>query len=97
MTHNPEPEGLQGYLEDANPVTGTGYGAWRKGVVTFHLGVGDVGPGDIQEVDTTPGGSTAEGGLLHPALEISALLGEKGMISHLCPPTHSPRHPPAWR
>lgn len=55
MADKPEPKGFQGYLEDANPVTGTRHGAWGKGVVTFHLGVGDVGPCYIQKVDSTPG------------------------------------------
>lgn len=48
------------YLENANPVTGAGHGAWRQSVVTFHLGVGDVGPGYIQEVDSTPGWCPAQ-------------------------------------
>lgn len=51
----PEPKGFQGYLEDANPVAGTGHGAWGKCVVTLHLGVGDVGPGYVQKADSTPG------------------------------------------
>ena len=50
-----------GYLENANPVTGAGHSAWRQSVVTFHLGVGDVGPGHIQEVDSTPGWYPAQG------------------------------------
>lgn len=40
-------KGFQGDLVDANLVSGTGHGAWGKGTVTFHLGVGDVGPGCI--------------------------------------------------
>ena len=48
-------KGVQGYLEDANPVAGTGHSAWGERVVTLHLGVGDVGPGHIQKVDSTPG------------------------------------------
>lgn len=53
--HKSEPKGVQGYLEDANPVAGTGHGAWGKGIVTFHLGVGDVGAGYVQKGDSTSG------------------------------------------
>lgn len=54
MAHELEQKGFQVYLEDANPVTGTWHGAWGKGVVTFHLSIGDVGPGHIQKADSSP-------------------------------------------
>lgn len=48
-------KGFQGDLADANLVSGTGHGAWGKGIMTFHLGVGEVGPGSIQKVNSTSG------------------------------------------